>query len=69
MSPLKKARLAAGLTQKQVADLARISQSRVARIEGGHGCSPRTAARLAAIVPGVTEMEILFPDRVTESAA
>jgi transcriptional regulator with XRE-family HTH domain len=45
---LRTHRRAQGFSQQAVADRAEVSQRFVSLVEGGKGCSPEVAARLAA---------------------
>lgn len=63
-TPLRKARKAKKLTLLQVASAIGIDNGSLSRIEKGNGCSPATAAKLAAYFEGaLTELEILYPER------
>jgi transcriptional regulator with XRE-family HTH domain len=62
-TPLKRAREGAGLTQIEMAKRLKISQGHYSRIEQQGQTSRETAARIASLLPGVTEIDVLYPDR------
>ena len=67
VTPLRKARLAKDLTLTSVADALNIEKGSLSRIETGRSAaSPKLAARLAAYLGNVSEIEILYPARFVE---
>lgn len=68
-TPLKAARLAQQLSLSQLAAAAQVDRGNLSRMERGilRG-SPDAAARLAAVL-GISELEILYPERYLEAAA
>lgn len=62
MSPLRKARLARGLSIYELADAVGISAASISRLERGiQSTSPATAARLAELF-GLTLAQVLLPE-------
>jgi transcriptional regulator with XRE-family HTH domain len=61
-SPLRSARLRRGLTLDQAAPLVRLDMSRLSRIERDGRTTRATAERLAAFF-GLTEEQVLYPER------
>lgn len=63
-TPLLEARLASGLTQKQVADILEIDQGHLSRIERCQ-CQPKPdlAAVIASKFQCLDEMMVLYPER------
>lgn len=71
LTPLRQVRQARNLTLKTVADAVGIDTGSLSRIEQGkQGCSPDTAAKLAAYFGGgaISELEILYPERYASAA-
>lgn len=68
-SPLYRARLSAGLTQNQLAEKSGVLQSTISRLERGQdSASPSTAEKLASVL-GISELEILYPERYADEEA
>lgn len=66
VTPLRKARLAAGLKLSDVAIAVDASEASLSRIEcGKQTASPEVAARLATFFDSLSEIEILYPERFT----
>lgn len=69
-TPLKRLRKARGMTGATVAEAIGISNAQYSRIERGDPTSPETAEKLVEyFVGGITEMEILYPERYPEEIA
>ena len=63
MTPMKKARKAAGLTQADLAQRLGCSQAHVSDVERGTAAaSPKLAAEIAKAL-GIPEEQILYPER------
>lgn len=68
-TPLARARKAAGLTQIQLAEKIGVLQSTISRLERGQdSASPSTAEKLAGVL-GISELEILYPERYADEEA
>lgn len=63
-SPLRSARVKRGLTLRQACALVELDISQLSRIERDGKTSRETAARLAKFF-GITEEQVLYPDRFT----
>lgn len=65
-TPLKKARIARGLTQTEVADAVGIDQSTYSKIESGDKTSAAVAEKISQFFAGkVSETQILYAERFT----
>jgi transcriptional regulator with XRE-family HTH domain len=61
-SPLRSARVKRGLTLRQACALVELDTSQLSRIEREGKTTRETAARLAEFF-GITEEQVLYPDR------
>lgn len=65
-TPLRKVRLALGVTQMEVSKAIGIDQSTYSKIEAGEKASADVAAKIAAFFgEPLTEIHVLYPDRFT----
>lgn len=66
MTPIKRARRAKGLSQQQLAAAAEVSQAFISELERGQCRSSPAIAEQIALVLGITETEVLYPERFAD---